>query len=166
MPVTISCLTLCCSQCCLWGTGGVSNHYPSMNFSVIISRKAQCLTKIETLCVYFILKLIWHILLVPTQFVACSIGCRIKKTAGKPATTDTVQPCKSNESSSWDYGTYHIGDQQRLRRACASSPEPLLFAHMKYGSRWRVWPKIRHLAPPDGCACVFEEWVYGRRKIP
>ena len=27
------------------------------------------------------------------------------------------------------------------------SPEPLLFAHMKYGSRRRVQPKIRHLAP-------------------
>ena len=45
-------------------------------------------------------------------------------------------------ASSWDYDTYHIGDQQRLRRACAVSPEPLLFAHMKYGSRRRVRPKI------------------------
>ena len=27
--------------------------------------------------------------------------------------------------------------------------------HMKYGSRWRVWQKIRHLAPLDGCACTF-----------
>ena len=43
-------------------------------------------------------------------------------------------------ASSWDNGTYHIGDQQRL------SPEPSLFAHMKYGSRRRVRPKIRHLA--------------------
>ena len=24
-------------------------------------------------------------------------------------------------ASSWDYGTYHIGDQRRLRRACASA---------------------------------------------
>ena len=32
----------------------------------------------------------------------------------------------------------------RIRKV---SPEPLLFAHMKYGSRRRVWPKIRHLAP-------------------
>ena len=39
------------------------------------------------------------------------------------------------------------------------SAEPSLFAHMKYGSRWRVWPIIRHLAPLDGCACAFEEWV-------
>ena len=30
---------------------------------------------------------------------------------------------------------------------CAVSPEPSLFAHMKYGSRWRVWPNTRHLAP-------------------
>ena len=38
----------------------------------------------------------------------------------------------------------------------------LLFAHMKYGSRQRVRPKIRHLAPLDGCACAFEKWDYGR----
>ena len=46
------------------------------------------------------------------------------------------------------------------------SPEPSLFAHMKYGRRRRVWPKIRQLAPLDGCACVFEEWVYGGQKVP
>ena len=42
-------------------------------------------------------------------------------------------------------------------RICAVSPEPSLFAHMKYGSRRRVPPKIRHLAPLDGCTCAFEE---------
>ena len=46
-------------------------------------------------------------------------------------------------------------------RIRAVSPEPLLFAHMKYGSRQRVRPKIRHLAPLDGCTCTFEERVYG-----
>ena len=47
----------------------------------------------------------------------------------------------------------------------AVSPEPSLFTHMKYGStcRRRVRPNIRHLAPLDGCACGFEEWVYGGR---
>ena len=60
-------------------------------------------------------------------------------------------------ASSWDYDTCHTGDQWRLRRACAVSPEPLLFAHMQYGSRRRVRPKIRHLASLDGCACTFEE---------
>ena len=34
------------------------------------------------------------------------------------------------------------------------SPEPLLFAHIKYGSRRRVQSKTRHLAPLDGCACT------------
>ena len=29
------------------------------------------------------------------------------------------------------------------------SPEPSLFAHMKNGGRWRVRPKITHLAPLD-----------------
>ena len=41
------------------------------------------------------------------------------------------------------------------------SPEQSLFALMKYGSSRRVRPKIRHLAPLDGCACAFEERVYG-----
>ena len=49
---------------------------------------------------------------------------------------------------------------------CAVSPEPSLFAHIKYGSRRRCRQKIRHLAPLDGCACAFEEWVYGGRKVP
>ena len=48
----------------------------------------------------------------------------------------------------------------------AVSPEPLLFAHIKYGSRQRVRPKIRHLASLEGCACAFEVWVYGGRKVP
>ena len=55
---------------------------------------------------------------------------------------------------------------QASLRICAVSPEPSLFAHMKYGSRRSIWPKIRHLTQLDGCACVFKEWVYGGRKVP
>ena len=47
---------------------------------------------------------------------------------------------------------------------CTVSPQPLLQV-MKYGSR-QVQPKIRHLAALDGCAYMFEEWVYGRQKVP
>ena len=54
---------------------------------------------------------------------------------------------------------------QASLRIHAVSPEPSLFAHMKYGHRRRVRPKIRHLAPLDGCACAFER-VYGGRKVP
>ena len=43
--------------------------------------------------------------------------------------------------------------------------EPSLFAHMKYGSRRWVLPKMRHLAPLNSCACAFEERVYGGRKV-
>ena len=43
---------------------------------------------------------------------------------------------------------------------------PSLLAHMKYSSRWRGRAKIRHLAPLDGCACTFEEWIYGGWKVP
>ena len=45
----------------------------------------------------------------------------------------------------------------------AVSPEPSLFAHIKYGSRRRVWPKIRCVAPLDCYACVFEDRVYRGR---
>ena len=55
---------------------------------------------------------------------------------------------------------------QTSLRIRAVSPEPLLFAHMNYGSRRRVRPKIRHLAPLDDWACVFEEWIYGGQKVP
>ena len=72
--------------------------------------------------------------------------------------------------SSWDYIWYlsHRRPAKALvsLRIHAVSPEPSLFAHMKYGSIRRVRPKIRHLAPLDGCACAFEEWVYGGRKVP
>ena len=44
-------------------------------------------------------------------------------------------------------------------RIPAVSPEPSLFAHMKYGSRRMVRPKIRHLTPLDGCTCTFEDWI-------
>ena len=54
---------------------------------------------------------------------------------------------------------------QASLRIRAVSSEPSLFAQMKYGSRRRVQQKIRHLAPLDGCACAFEEWVYGGRKV-
>ena len=55
---------------------------------------------------------------------------------------------------------------QASLRIRAVSPEHSLFAHMKYGSRRRVRPKIRHLAPLDGCTCMFEECVYRGRKVP
>ena len=45
---------------------------------------------------------------------------------------------------------------QASLRICAVSPEPSLLAHMKYGSRRSIRPKIRRPAPLDGCACAFE----------
>ena len=55
---------------------------------------------------------------------------------------------------------------QASLRIRSVSPEPSLFAHMRYQSRRRDRRKIRHLAPLDGCACEFEDWVYGGRKVP
>ena len=46
----------------------------------------------------------------------------------------------------------------------AVSPEPLLFSHMNYGSRQRVWPKIRHLTQLDVCACVFNDMSLRKTK--
>ena len=54
---------------------------------------------------------------------------------------------------------------QASLRVRAVSPEPSLFAHIKYGSRRRVRPKIRHLAPLDVCTCAFEEWIYGGQTV-
>ena len=58
--------------------------------------------------------------------------------------------------------THEIMDRRPAKaqaslRIRAVSPEPLLCAHMKYGSIQRVRSKIRHLAPLHGCACAFEE---------
>ena len=55
---------------------------------------------------------------------------------------------------------------QASLRIRAVSPEPSLFAHMKYGSRRKVRPEIRHLVPWDGWVCAFEDWVYGEQKVP
>ena len=49
-----------------------------------------------------------------------------------------------------------VKGQARLR-ICAVMPEPSLFAYIKYGSRRRVWPKIRRVAPVDCCARMFED---------
>ena len=58
---------------------------------------------------------------------------------------------------SWYLSHRRPAKAQASMRIRAVSPEPSLFAHMKYGSRRRVRPKIRHLAPLDGCACAFED---------
>ena len=44
---------------------------------------------------------------------------------------------------------------QASLRIRAVSPEPSLFARMKYGKRQRVRPKIRDLAPLDELAQIF-----------
>ena len=57
----------------------------------------------------------------------------------------------------WYLSNRRPANAQASLRIRAVSPEPSLFAHIKYGRRRRVRPKIRHLAPMDGCACAFEE---------
>ena len=48
-----------------------------------------------------------------------------------------------------------MGDQRRLRRACAQSHQSL-----RCSPTWRMEvDEVRHLAPLDGCACVFEEFT-------
>ena len=70
-----------------------------------------------------------------------------------------INNARDKWASSWDDNTYHIGDQRRLRRPCASAQSHQSLrctAHMKYGSRRRVKPKCRHLAPTGWlCMCVW-----------
>ena len=66
----------------------------------------------------------------------------------------------------WYLSHWRPATAQASLRIRAVSPEPSLFAHMKYRNSRRVRPKLRHLAPLDGCASAFEELVYGRRKVP
>ena len=53
---------------------------------------------------------------------------------------------------------------RRPAKAQVVSPEPSLFAHMKYKSGRRVRPNL--IASLGGCACAFEQWVYGGRQVP
>ena len=57
----------------------------------------------------------------------------------------------------WYLSHRRAAKAQASLRVRAVSPDPSLLAYMKYGSRQRIQPKIRHLAPLDGCACAFEE---------
>ena len=57
----------------------------------------------------------------------------------------------------WYLSHRRPANAQASLRIRAVSPEPSLFAHMKSGRRRRVRPKIRYLAPLDGCAYAFEE---------
>ena len=41
-------------------------------------------------------------------------------------------------ASTWDYGTYHTGDQRRLRRACASSQSR---QSLRCSHTWNIWQK-------------------------
>ena len=66
----------------------------------------------------------------------------------------------------WYLSHWRLAKTRVSLRIHAVSPEPSLFAQMKYGSIRTVRPQIRHLAPLDGCACVFEEKVYGGQKVP
>ena len=59
----------------------------------------------------------------------------------------------------WYLSHRRPGKAQAIKRIRACSPEPSLFAHMKYGSRRRGQPKIKHLAPLDGCTYAFREFT-------
>ena len=87
----------------------------------------------------------------------------------EPAINENQMICNQmswNQMRLWYSSNRQPAKAQASLRIRAVSPEPSLSTHMKYGSRWRVRPKIRHVAPLDGCACAFEELVYGGRKVP
>ena len=57
----------------------------------------------------------------------------------------------------WYLSHRRPAEAQASLRTRAVSPGPSLFAHMKYGSRQRVRPKIWHIASLGGCTCAFED---------
>ena len=77
--------------------------------------------------------------------------------------TRTVHNILSQLMRVWYLSHRRTATAQARLRICTVSPEPSLFAHLKYRSRRRIWPKIRRVIPLDGCACAFEDWVYGGR---
>ena len=113
-----------------------------------------------------VLKIMFHQELGHTGMILSSKMASFTSTVYK-ATKQPIQCILNIWASSWDYGTYHRrpGKTQASLRIHAVSPEPSLFPHMKYGSR-RKDTKNQNLAPLDGCAGVFEEWIYGGWKVP
>ena len=69
-------------------------------------------------------------------------------------------------ASSWDYGTYHIGDQRRLRRACATA-----LAHFYYQidtggmvcSWWVVFKLVIFNSVIKGNTDSVAKWSYFKR---
>ena len=64
----------------------------------------------------------------------------------------------------WYFSHKRPAKAQASLRIRVVSSERMLIAHMKYGRRQSVQPKIRHLAPLNGCACAFEELSLRRTK--
>ena len=82
--------------------------------------------------------------------------------------TKIILELSSNEPAHEIMVLYCIGDQWRLRQACASaqSRQSLRCSHTWTMEVKKGLTKIRHLASLDGCSCVFEEWIYGGQKVP
>ena len=91
---------------------------------------------------------------------------KVKRTASSKQINKEIKTYLSQLMRLWYLPHRRPTKAQASLRILAVSPEPSLFAHMKYGNRRRVRPKIRHLSPLDDCTCVFEEWVHGGRKVP
>ena len=103
------------------------------------------------------------------QFYNCqTLNCLMQNYSGlfDPSGSSLEEHQMSQLMRLWYLSHWQPAKAQASLRICRVSPEPSLFAHMKYESRRRVRPKIKHLAPLDGCPYVFEEWVYGGRKVP
>ena len=83
---------------------------------------------------------------------------------GKDYVTNLTKNKRSKLMRLWCSLHRRPATAQASLRIRTVSQVPSLFAHIKYGSRRRVRPKIRHLAPLDVCACAFEEWVYSGQK--
>ena len=76
---------------------------------------------------------------------------------------------KNDLSHGLSHGTYHIGDQRRLRPTCASaqSRQSLCSSHTWSMELVEGSDQTSDILDPlGGCACAFEESVYGGRRVP
>ena len=83
----------------------------------------------------------------------------VVKWADGPAMTIAVDMGrKATKTKQWDFGAYYIGYHWSL--ILAISPEPLLLAHTKDGSRWNLIQLFRCQVPLDRLIGVFKVWFY------
>ena len=119
---------------------------------------------------------IWHYDSVPENFLKTLILKKVSRRQQRHEKLPTMQrvkrasklDAKSGKYSIWvstqDFGTLCISKQLRLikssQRIHAVSSEPPFLTYTKYGSKNRLWTKVKLLAPLDTSAWVLMEALF------